>query len=446
MHLSAQDEDDAVSAIDKFFKNTWNAQRPMAKPSQQSMPHQPGASWQGIKSQPMHGYGSPVINIPPEHLQYWQQYQQQRMLQHFQQQQQQYQQQVQHAARQQHRAEQHPVAASAPSSSHAAAMLSQYNMQLQQQQPNQRQQPHMMPSSNGHLEPPARVASPFAHHVRTDSSESFFQPGTPDAAAQISNKAAVAAADDEEEEENRAEQPSHDRPRPSSQEEVTAPSSVPSIPPDSPQHPALDAADAALDDASSLPNASYTPHHSIPSSMLSNMPAAASAATRLPSGIAMPAADAITAGQATSPVPPAHQAAISSSLPTSAPASQLLQQQQPPSSMIPSMGSPLQGYGLPMPMQSGNNRDMYQYGGMMIPMLPPGMMLPPPPQQHQHHQSRAGRGGRSTGSVASSSGGLTCLQFNFVSCFSPASHAVSSHSMMHIFYSDSLQILDPVFM
>ena len=71
-----------------------------------------------------------------------------------------------------------------------------------------------------------------------------------------------------------------------------------------------------------------------------------------------------------------------------------------------SMGYPVQGYG--MPMQSVNGRDMYQYGGLMVPMMPPGMMLPPPPQQQQqqHHQSRGGRTGRGSNMVTNGSGGL----------------------------------------
>ncbi len=70
-----------------------------------------------------------------------------------------------------------------------------------------------------------------------------------------------------------------------------------------------------------------------------------------------------------------------------------------------SMGYPVQGYG--MPMHSVNGRDMCQYGGLMVPMMPPGMMLPPPPQQQQQqHQSRGGRTGRGSNIVTNGSGGL----------------------------------------
>ena len=388
-----------MPAIDKFFKNTWNAQRPMPKAPPQGTPHQPPASWQGNK--PMYGYGSPVI--PPEHLQYWQQYQQQRMLHHLQQQQQHhYQQQVQHAARHQQRGDQQPLPASAALPSHA-----QYNLQQLQQQPSQRQRPAMMPNANGPADPPARVASPFATHARTASSSSLVQPGSPDTAAQsltplpVADAAAAADEFEVQAEEHTSVASQNDRPEPSQKEEATVSTSAPPVPAEPPLHHITQVPDALPGGSSLLPN----PYQQ---AFSSSMPASAAMANHAPSSLPPSAADGISAGQvlASSPGAPANLAASPASSAHSLPASHL---QQLPASLMVSMGYPVQGYG----MQSVNGRDMYQYGGLLLPMMLPGMMLPPPPQQQQHHQSRGGRTGRGSNMVANGSGGLDTM---FIMC------------------------------
>ena len=390
-----QDEEAAVPAIDKFFKNTWNAQRPMPKAPPQGTPHQPPASWQGNK--PMYGYGAPVVNIPPEHLQYWQQYQQQRMLHHLQQQQQHhYQQQVQHAARHQQRGDQQPLPASAPPPLHA-----QYNLPQLQQQPSQRQRPAMMPTANGHADPPARVASPFATHARTASSSSLLQPGPPDAAAEtltplpVADAAAAAAAEELEDqaEEHKSIASRNGSPEPSQKQGATASVSAPPVPAEALLHHISQVPSALPGDSSLLPNPSQQ-------AFSSSMPASAAMANHAPSSLPPSAADGTTAGQvvASGPGAPANLAASSAH---SVPASHL---QQLPASLMASMSYPVQGYG--MPLHSVNGRDMYQYGGLMVPMMPPGMMLLPPPQQQQQHQSRGGRTGRGSNTATNGSGGL----------------------------------------
>ena len=365
----------------------------MPKAPPQGTPPQPPASWQGNK--PMYGYGSPVINIPPEHLQYWQQYQQQQMLHHLQQQQQHhYQQQVQHAARHHQRGDQQPLPASASLPSHA-----QYNLQQLQQQPSHRQRPAMMPTANGHADPPARVASPFATHARTASSSSLNQPGPPDAAAHTLAPLPVAAAAAEELEDQAEEHSSvasqNGSPEPSQKEDATASMSASPVPAEPPQHHITQVPDALPEDSSLLPNPSQQ-------AFLLGVAASAAMANHAPSSCPPSAADGVAAGQvlASSPGAPAYQAASPASSAYSVPASHL---QQLPASLMASMGYPVQGYG--MPMQSVAGREVYQYGGLLVPMMPPGMMLPPPPQQQQH-QSRGGRTGRGSHLVTNGSGGL----------------------------------------
>ena len=267
----------------------------------------------------------------------------------------------------------------------------------------------MTPTANGHADPPARVASPFATHARTASSGSLVQPGPPDPAAQTLTPlpaaavaAAVAAAAAADELEDQADEHSHvasqnDGPEPSPKEDATALISAPSVPAKSQLHLITQVPDAVPGVSSLLPS---PPQQTV----LSSMPAPAAMPNHAPSSLPpSTAADGITGGQvlASSPGAPANQAASPASSAHSVPASHL---QQLPASLMASMGYPVQGYG--MPMQSVNGRDMYQYGGLMVPMMPPGMMLPPPPQQQQQHQSRGGRTGRSSNMVTNGPGGL----------------------------------------
>lgn len=406
-----QDEGNAVSAVDKFFKNTWNAQRPVAsKQAQQGMYQQPAANWQGNKQ--MHGFNSPILSIPPEqYAQYLQQYQHQRMLQHMHHQQQQhhYQQQIQHAARHQQHAQrsdsgQMPTSAATPihPSAHPSVNLSQYHAQQQQQQELQ-QRPVALPGANGSTDPPARVASPSASHAPTGSSDSdsISNIGTTAPASDAlpsSPLAADAAAADNEvatvADTSRLD--SGDKTfsaRDLQPDDVTGPQSAPSAAVGSTEG---QAADPMLPNATPLHSASNPP--SDPA-----MHESPSTANGMPPAVAMPAADAITATQGGQVgQPPSRPSA--DGLPSGAPLQHgpVLGQPVPPL-MMPSMHFPGQSYGVPMPVASPNGRDMYPYGGMLMPMMP-GMMLPPPPQQ----QNRTGRGNRAN-AVTSIAAGLSEL-------------------------------------
>lgn len=385
--MCAQDEADAVPAVDKFFKNTWNAQRPTAsKQAQQGMHQQSAANWQGSK--PMHGYNSPILSIPPEqYAQYFHQYQQQRMLQqHLQQQQ--YQQQAQHAARHQ----QHPqppdsgqasasVTTSIHPSAHPSVNLSQYHAQQQQQQ--QQQRSVALPSSNGNVMPPARVTSPFAPHAQTGSSHGIPQSSTagpatttpPPPAAGAEGTASNDADSDHLDIGEKAIDACLPPPPPDT---FTGSQSAPDAPVRSPQEQAPDPSDPLPNATSARHSASQTPHAAA-------MQDATPAAERMPPAVSTPAADAITAAQGGLGQP----GSSSGSLPQHGP---VLGQPFVPM-MMPSMGYPGQPYGMPMPHSPGNGREVYPYGGMMVPMML-GTMFPPPPQQQQQQQNRAGRGGR----------------------------------------------------
>ena len=249
------------------------------------------------------------------------------------------------------------------------------------------------------MEPPIRVDSPFAAHAQTESPDRALQPDTPDIAAQIVHSvpaAAAAAADDDDDKHDVSgpadglNKPPDDLIAPVFHEGAAVPRSVPSTLPESmPQHHTICAPDAVL-------------HPSEPSYQ-----ASPSSASHLPTGGPVPpvnVAEAVQDSRGTSAVPgtlaassPALQNGLASHL------------QQIPSSMMLSLGYPVQGYGVPMSLQSGSNRDMYAYGGMMVPMMLPGMMLPPPPQhQQQQHHNKAGRSSRGQSSVANGTGGLLC--------------------------------------
>ena len=399
------------------------------------MYQQPAVHWHGNKQVP--GYNSPILNIPPEqYAQYLQQYQHQRMLQHLHQQHLQQQQQFQQQARHQQHA-QRPDSSTAPAlaaafihpSVHPSVNLSQYHAQQQQLQ---------WSAPNGHVDPPARVASPFATHARPGSTAhpasiretaSDSASSSPHAAADLAADAATDAAADANSTATGAE-PHH---LDSQAKSVDAkPLSLPAETSDGPQSaptavlrpPQDEAVDSAASGATSLHSASYPPHAA---SM--HEP---SAARRLPPPIAMPAADAFTAAQdpqqgqaargpptlstqqgqgvsspSTSAEQPIAQAPRGPPPPSSSgldgSASQHASVQEPPSPslMMPPMHFPGQAYGVPMPASPANGRDVFPYGGMMMPVMP-GMMLPPPP----HQQSRPGRGNRTTAAPASSAGVL----------------------------------------
>ena len=403
--LLQQDEADAVPAIDKFFKNTWNAQRPSAStPAQQGQHQQPAANWPGGSKQ-MHGYTSPILSIPPEqYAQYLQQYQHQRMLQHLHHQQQQYQQQIQHATRHPQHAQradsaQVSTAAAATSihpSAHPSFNLSQYHAQQQQQQ----QRWHgPMPNSTGSIDPSGKPASPFVAHARTGSSDSTAQPSTAGSAVDTQpstpvapdTAAAAAAAAVDSSAGNGTDTDSFDHGEKAVDEKVPPPPPEPSFsgsqsaPPanlGSPRSQMPDPSDPSSNGVSAPHTALYPPHAA---AMHENPPPA----SRMPSNVAMPAADAITAaqgGQVHSSSPAGHGGSVMG---------------QPVPMMMPSMGYPPghQAYGIPLALPSGNGREMHPYGGMMLPMMP-GMMLPPPPQL----QTRAGRGGRANAASANPAG------------------------------------------
>ena len=418
IHVSCckQDEADAVPAIDKFFKNTWNAQRPSApKPAQQGQQQQPAANWPGGSKQ-MHGYTSPILTIPPEqYAQYLQQYQHQRMLHHLHQQQQQYQQQIQHATRHPQHAKRADSAqvtfAAAPSihpSAHPSVNLSQYHAQQQQQRWQ-----GAMPSATSSMDSSGKPAAPFVAHVRTGSSDSIAQPSTEGSAVDtqpptpMAPDTAAAARDNSADNEtdigsfdNGEKALDNKLPPPPPKSAFSGPQSEPPAIAGPPSGQLPGASDL-LSTCTSAPHTAVHPPHT---AAVHESPLPASC---MPPNVAMPAADAITAAQggrvhASSSAggwldgsPPRHGGTV-------------MGQPVPPPMMMASVGYPPghQVYGMPLALPPGNGREMYPYGGMMVPMMP-GMMLPPPPQL----QTRAGRGGRANAASANPAG-LAALAAN----------------------------------
>ena len=391
------------------------------------MYQQPAASWQGNKQ--MHGYNSPILSIPPEQFaQYLQQYQHQRMLQHLhhQQQQQQYQQHIQHVARHQQHVQrsdsgQMPtsVATSIHPPAHPSVNLSQYHAQQQQQQHQQQQRPVALASTNGSIDPPARSASPSISHAQTGSSDSdsISHPGTtasasdalpslPLAADTAADSHAATAADT-----SRLDNVGKTiSARPLQPDAFTGPLSAPSAAVGSTEGQAADPMQPNVAPSHSVSDPpSITATHEPPSTV-----------SGMPPAVAMPAADAITAAQGgQAGHPPSRPSA--DGLPAGAPPQHgpLLGQPVPPL-MMPSMQFPGQAYGVPMPVASANGRDVFPYGGMLMPMMP-GMMLPPPPQQ----QTRAGRGNRANAVTSNAAGlpGLATALYTNVDA-DPAMHTV----------------------
>ena len=260
------------------------------------------------------------------------------------------------------------------------------------QQPSQRPRPAALPTPTAHVEPPARVASPFAAtHARSDSSDTFVQPATPDAAAHHHNSLAAGATSGGDSDED------NDDANTSWREHATVPKAVPGAVVGTPENQAQAAPDAIPLEASNL---SSPPSHPVAAPTTNAVP---TTTDRQPV-LTVPAPETSTSGQGCESSPTASVTqAVSSSVGHSVPAQ--YQHQLPASLMMPSMGYPLQGFGMPMPMQSLSNKDVYPYGGVMVPMIPP-MMLPPP--QQQQHQNRGGRGGRGNGS-ANSPGAIPLL-------------------------------------
>ena len=367
----------------------------------------------------MHGYTSPILSIPPEqYAQYLHQYQHQRMLQHLHQQQQQYQQQIQHATRHpQHaqRAESAQASAAGANSIHPSAHpslnLSQYHAQQQQHRWH-----GAMPSSTGSIDPSGKPASPFAH-ARTGSSDSIAQPSTagsavdtrpstpvaPDIAA-----AAAAAADNsadagtDTDSLDPGDKARDEKLPPPSPPKTAAPGpmSAPPVSLGSPRGQMPDPSDPSSDGTSAPHSASHPPD----AAAMHETPPPVSPMPQSQSHVAMPAADTITAAQGGQ----VHASSSAGGLPDGRPSGHggtVMGQPVPPPLMMPSMGYPPghQAYGMPLALPAGNGREMYPYGGMMLPIMP-GMMLPPPPQL----QSRAGRGGRAN-AVSANPAGLSAL-------------------------------------
>ena len=257
-----------------------------------------------------------------------------------------------------------------------------------------------MPSSNGSIDPSVKLTSPFVTHARTGATDSIPQSSTARSAvdAQPSTPPGpdTAAADNDADNEADSDPIEHSEKAldaglpPPPREAFSGPQSAPSIPLRPSKGQAADPSDPLFTGSSAPHSTSYPPH----ATAMHEPPPSAS---RMPSTVAMPTADAITAaqgGQSSSSAgllaggsPPQH-------------AGPILGQPIPPM-MMASLGYPgPQAYGMPLPVPSGSGREVYPYGGMMRPMMP-GMMLPPPPQQ----QNRGGRGGRAS-TVSANPAGL----------------------------------------